>query len=670
MASVPLRDDEQGSLAALRALDILDTAPEAEFDALVSAAALVCEVPISLMTLLDEKRQWFKASIGLVDLQETDRDLAFCAHAVLGDGLFEVPDARLDARFADNPFVTPEAGVRFYAGMPMRLASGHRVGVLCVIDRQPRQLSEHQRAVLRQLGTAAARLLEGRLAVRSARESAALVAASETRFRTLSEGAPVGVFHADARGAYTYTNPSWREIYGLTREQSLGMAWSDAIHAIDRAGVLARWQAAADSGAPFDAEFRIMRPDRAVRELHVLARPLTDADGAVIGHVGSVEDVTERSRLQAFLDRTGRLAGVGAWEVDLRTRIVTWSDETRRIHAVGPGFVPTMQNALDFFAPDSRPVVEAAVWTGVERGIPWDLELALIDAAGRHLWVRLLGEVVVEGGKPVRLVGALQDITEQHRTSRALRREQAVRSEIERHARATEELLAERDEMLDVLAHEVRQPLNNASAALQGAAAVLDEVGHPTASSRLVRAQSVLGQVLASIDNNLAVATLLARRDGIQRADTDIDTLLAVTRADLPAGDRDRLRVVRVAPTRTASMDMSLMRLALRNLLANALRYSPPSAPVEVHVIDLDDPLALVIDVIDAGPGIPAAIRDRLFERKLQRQRGSGRSAHGMGLGLYIVRRVMELHGGSVELLRDTPQGVTMRLIVPQTMDD
>jgi len=669
MAAAPLREDEEGSLETLRALDILDTEPEAEFDALVSAAAMVCDVPISLMTLLDETRQWFKARVGMDDVRETHRDAAFCAHAVLDDALFEVPDARQDARFVDNPLVTPDAGIRFYAGMPMRLASGHRVGVLCVIDRQPRQLSDHQRAVLRQLGLAAARLLEGRLAVRAARESAALAAASETRFRTLSEGAPVGVFHAGADGSYTYTNPSWREIYALGAEHSLGRAWVDAIHPIDRDGVLARWQAAADAGQPFDAEFRIMRPDRSVRELHVLARPLKAPSGELIGHVGSVEDVTERSRLQAFLDRTGRLAGVGAWEMDLRTRVVVWSDETRRIHAVGPGFVPTMQNALDFFPPEARPAVESAVTTSVERGIPWDLEVPLVDAAGRHLWVRLLGEVVSEDGKPVRLVGALQDITEQHDTSRALRREQAVRSEVERHARATEELLAEREEMLDVLAHEVRQPLNNASAALQGAAAVLDEVGHAAASERLGRAQSTLTHVLASIDNNLAVASLLARRDAILRVDTDIDALLAVACADLPPGERKRVRVVRATPTRTAAMDMSLMRLALRNLLANALRYSPAELPVGVRISDLDEPLALAIDVIDSGPGIPPALRDRLFQRA-NRARGAHRASHGMGLGLYIVRRVMELHGGSVELLRDTPQGVTMRLVIPQTLDD
>jgi diguanylate cyclase len=106
MASAGLRLDEAASLAALRALDVLDTGAEAEFDALVKVAALVCGVPIALISLIDSDRQWFKANLGLPGVQQTPRDVAFCAHAVLGDAILEVPDATQDPRFQDNPFVT------------------------------------------------------------------------------------------------------------------------------------------------------------------------------------------------------------------------------------------------------------------------------------------------------------------------------------------------------------------------------------------------------------------------------------------------------------------------------------------------------------------------------------------------------------------------------------
>ncbi len=149
MQSAPLPDNEPQRLAALRALDVLDTGPEAEFDALVRTASLVCGVPISLISLIDAERQWFKANIGLPGALETPRDVAFCAHAILGDALFEVPDALVDARFADNPLVSGNPDIRFYAGAPVILSNGHHVGTLCVIDRQARRLNDMQREVLR-----------------------------------------------------------------------------------------------------------------------------------------------------------------------------------------------------------------------------------------------------------------------------------------------------------------------------------------------------------------------------------------------------------------------------------------------------------------------------------------------------------------------------------------
>ena len=160
MPLLPTDDSDTARVAALRLLGQLDSAPQAAFDALVKAASLVCDVPISLISLVDAQRQWFKANIGLQEVAQTSRDVAFCDHTIRSDALLEVPDARLDSRFANNPLVTGQPGIRFYAGMPLRLADGHRVGTLCVIDRQARRLSDQQRELLACLGQAASRLLD------------------------------------------------------------------------------------------------------------------------------------------------------------------------------------------------------------------------------------------------------------------------------------------------------------------------------------------------------------------------------------------------------------------------------------------------------------------------------------------------------------------------------
>jgi PAS domain S-box-containing protein len=669
---------EAQRLASLLSLDVLDTSPEAEFDALVRAAAAVCDTPISLISLLDAERQWFKANHGLPEAAQTPRNEAFCVHTVEHGDLFEVADASADPLFRDNPLVTGSHGIRFYAGAPVRLDDGAVVGTLCVLDRKPRQLDDRQREVLKQLAIAAARALEGRLALADLRKTAEALAHSEARFRTLCERAPLGVFHTDAQGHCSYTNARWQQIYGLTLEESLGDGWSRGLHAGDKAEVWRAWQRFAADGGNFDMEFRVVRPDGSVRTVRAMSRAIQDATGAVSGYVGSVEDVTRRKQLEAFLDHTGRLAAVGAWELDLGTHALTWSEQTKRIHEIPQDCDPTVEEAIEFYAPEVRHVVAEAVQAGIDQGKPWDLELPVLTAAGRTIWVRALGEAEFEGGKAVRLVGAIKDVTEARARQAELQREHSLRTQVEQHAAETQRLLDERSQMLDILAHEVRQPLNNASAALQSAAGALAPMQEQDASHRLSRARTVLAQVMGSIDNTLAVASLLARPEPIERADTDIQTLLSVTIADMPQPERDRIVVRRSTTLRTASMDMSLMRLALRNLLANALRYSPPGAPVAVHLADSDEPLALLIDVADEGRGIPAAALPHLFERgSHQLAAGGARSGskrdgatHGLGLGLYIVRRVMELHGGNVTVLRNTAQGLTMRLTLVQPSGD
>ncbi len=147
MPPAPLPLNEHERLAALRATEVLDTPPEPAFDNLTALVARLCDVPIALVSLVDEKRQWFKSTIGLPVCQ-TPRDQAFCGYTILGNGPLVVENAALDRRFFDNPLVTGSPGIRFYAGVPLRCAKGHPLGSLCVIDTRPRGLNATQTADL------------------------------------------------------------------------------------------------------------------------------------------------------------------------------------------------------------------------------------------------------------------------------------------------------------------------------------------------------------------------------------------------------------------------------------------------------------------------------------------------------------------------------------------
>ncbi len=152
--------DEDERIATLRELLILDTPPEDRFDSLTAYAASQFNVDIALVSLVDTNRQWFKSACGL-DATETSREISFCGHAILQEGIFEIPDALEDPRFADNPLVTGAPKIRFYAGAPLRMANGQAIGTLCLISPRPKRLDSWEKEHLLALAKLVTMELQG-----------------------------------------------------------------------------------------------------------------------------------------------------------------------------------------------------------------------------------------------------------------------------------------------------------------------------------------------------------------------------------------------------------------------------------------------------------------------------------------------------------------------------
>jgi K+-sensing histidine kinase KdpD len=178
--------NENERLAELLRYEILDTDSEADFDEIVKLAAYLCKCEIALITLLDNDRQWFKAKTG-VKVCQTPRSIAFCGHAIHNDWIMEIPDATLDERFHDNPLVTGEPKIRFYAGQPIKSISGYNLGTLCVIDSQPKKLTKNQRTILKILAKQVERQLELRLRLKELEQSFQLISEQKKSLENLNQ---------------------------------------------------------------------------------------------------------------------------------------------------------------------------------------------------------------------------------------------------------------------------------------------------------------------------------------------------------------------------------------------------------------------------------------------------------------------------------------------------
>ncbi|MDH4391136.1 MAG: HAMP domain-containing sensor histidine kinase [Aquabacterium sp.] len=233
-----------------------------------------------------------------------------------------------------------------------------------------------------------------------------------------------------------------------------------------------------------------------------------------------------------------------------------------------------------------------------------------------------------------------------------------------------DELAAERDQLLKLLAHEIRQPLHNASGALQAARAVLVEPRQdvlPMAAERLQRAQGVLADVRSVLDNTLAAANLLGGDDALCVPDTPLLPLIQLALGDLPETQRRLVRVHWQDLPDTAELEAGLVRLALRNLMRNAFTHGGPAVSVLVQCERQTKPPALVLSVVDDGVGPPPGWQPALQPgAQASPARTAGSRPAACGLGLFIVREVMARHGGSLSLQPRHPHGMVARMVFPQ----
>lgn len=299
MSFSPPVADEPTRAEVIAAYDVAGARFGGALDDLVAFAAELCGTPTALVSLVEETHQRFLARVGL-EAEVTPRSTSFCAHAMLGEAVMEVRDARADPRFADNPLVTGPPFIRFYAGAPLVSREGVPLGAVCVISPEPRPdgLTALQRRGLEILALAAMGRLDDRRATREAEDRAlqnrAALAESDLRFRTLADTMPQMVWSTRPDGHHDYYNARWYDFTGAPAGTTDGEGWNGMFHPDDQERAWTRWRDSLETGKPYQIEYRLRHYDGTYRWVLGRALPIRDEEGRITRWFGTCTDIHEQ----------------------------------------------------------------------------------------------------------------------------------------------------------------------------------------------------------------------------------------------------------------------------------------------------------------------------------------------------------------------------------------
>lgn len=317
MIFAPIPDNDSARLSALRKYQILDTQSDQAFDDLISLACKLLSMPIGLVSLVDDDREWFKSRVGL-DAPELPRDISFCGHAILHDDLFEVPDATKDERFFDNPLVTGDIGLRFYAGCQLQTSSGLALGMFCVLDREPRALTDDERNIIHSLSRQANYLLDLHLArAQTMAASDHLKESNELFLKAVLDNLKEGVVVCNRDGILSLFNRATRLFHGVDSERLPPEEWAEHFDlyevdgftpmSVDRIPLVRAYK-----GEHVNNAKMVIAPKGGKRRtVTASGQPMYDANGELLGAVVSMYDLTELQEIEAQLVQSQKLESIG-----------------------------------------------------------------------------------------------------------------------------------------------------------------------------------------------------------------------------------------------------------------------------------------------------------------------------------------------------------------------
>ena len=680
MIKASLPSNETARLNALRTLAILDTPPEERFDRITRLASRLFEVPIVLVSLVDANRQWFKACYGL-DSSETGRDISFCGHAILSDNILVIPDAREDERFWDNPLVTGDPFVRFYAGYPLSGPTGHKLGTLCLLDTKPRQFTQADREALTDL----AKLVEKELGSADMEQSVRIIRESEVTTRKLAEDlamqkdltthlfeqCAVPVIGLNLQHEVILWNKAAEELTGFRASELLDTTdqWrpfydhprpilGDMIidQAYDQMKTLYgqfAYKASEATGALY-AEGWFTRINGKARYLQNDSRPVYDKDGKLIAAITTMLDVTEQKQTDEAL-KAQRDFGQQIMNNMAQGLIVT--DSTGYYEYVNPAYAQMVGYSLDQLAGETMQQVVydedasnlAALWQRQVAGETVHHETQLRKADGVPLDVLLTAAPRYEDGKVTGSISVITDLTERKRIERL------------------------KSEFISTVSHELRTPLTSIRGSLGLVMGGVAGEVPPMALSMVEIAHKNSERLVRLINDILDVEKIESGKMVFHLKPLE---LLPLIEQSLEANQgyaeqfKVNLQLNQVGPKLAearSNLDSDRFNQVLTNLVSNAVKFSPAGGTVEISMTEKGALIHLA--VTDHGPGIPTDFQDRIFQKFMQADSSSTRQQGGTGLGLNISKAIVERMNGRIGFDTVVGQGTTFWVELPRWHD-
>ncbi|HCI52779.1 MAG TPA: hypothetical protein DE312_05595 [Gallionella sp.] len=672
MKIAPPPKDEQARMAALLDYEVLDTEPDSALDSMVQLASYICQTPIAAISLIDEHRQWFKASTGL-DAKETSRDVAFCAHTILEDETMIVENALLDERFFDNPLVVSTPEIRFYAGVPLAAPEGQHIGTLCVIDRVPRVLSPEQINSIKILANNIMAHLNLNLSHRMSRQHVdslnlknAQLQTSQNLLTKLSHQLPGMLFQfrlfPNGNVSMPYVSDGIFEIFELPAVQIKEDAslLFTRVHPDDYEILMASFHESARTQHPWRLEYRVVLPARGVRWLEGQSRPEKLSDGSVIWH-GYISDVTERHRAEDALHEVSeRLAlatqagGVGVWDWDVVNNTLTWDDQMFTLYGLQrdqfSGAAEAWSSAI---LPEDTAQAQACVQNALANNENYDTEFRVRWPDGTIRNIRALASVKFDAaGKPLRMTGTNWDITELKQSQQALQRAKEV----------AESMAQSKSEFLANMSHEIRTPMN---AVIGLSELALDSADPAEKQSHLQQINESSRSLMGILNDILDLSKIEANQLSIEKIQFNIYELIdSIQRIfTLSTVENDiEFNVVRDTDIHQLLLgDPLRLRQILTNLLGNAFKFTQKGL-VTLKVSQIEnaaDSTTLRFSVKDNGIGMSPVQISALFQPFSQADSSISRRFGGTGLGLTISRNLAQLMGGDIKVESQTGAGST-----------